>query len=162
MLPFLADTVVFHTMHVSFSTPTCSFVLANFFNTRLFTSPEPSVIAEVVTGIVLGPSIMGRVPGFTDTVFPESSLQVFGVVANLGLIFFMFLIGLEVDPRLLTSNLRSSFVISISAMLAPFFLGIAVSTYIYEEVRMVIPPAYPNELIKCISIKNYFPLPTTN
>ena len=97
------------------------------------------MIAEVVTGIILGPSILGRVPGFTDTIFPESSLQVFGVVSNLGLIFFMFLIGLEVDPRLLTSNLRSSFVISISAMLAPFFLGLAVSTYIYEEVRMVTP-----------------------
>lgn len=91
----------------------------------------------MVAGIILGPSIMGRLPGFTDTVFPDSSLEVFGVVANLGLILFMFIIGLEVDPGLLSANIRSSLIISFSAMLAPFFLGLVVSVYIHQEVQMV-------------------------
>jgi len=41
------------------------------------TATEPSVIAEVLTGILLGPSVMGLVPGFTETIFPTSSIPTF-------------------------------------------------------------------------------------
>jgi Kef-type K+ transport system membrane component KefB len=54
------------------------------------------VVAEVITGLVLGPSVMGHIPNFTKIVFPDESLDVIYIVSNLGLIFFMFLIGLEV------------------------------------------------------------------
>ncbi len=51
------------------------------------------MIAEVITGIILGPSVLGHVSGYTENLFPVSSLDTFGVVANIGLIFFMFLMG---------------------------------------------------------------------
>jgi Kef-type K+ transport system membrane component KefB len=57
---------------------------------------QPPVIGEIIAGIILGPSILGSIPGFTETLFPKASLSFLSVVANLGLIFFMFFLGLEV------------------------------------------------------------------
>jgi len=45
---------------------------------------QPRVIAEVIGGIILGPSVLGRIPGYIDTVFPHSSLGLLGLVANIG------------------------------------------------------------------------------
>lgn len=104
---------------------------------------QPSVIAEVVTGILLGKSAMGifcfffqRVPGkvngYMDTLFPATSLATFNVVANFGknhetfnspgLILFMFLVGLEVDIKLMKKNVTNALIISLSAMATPFVL----------------------------------------
>lgn len=97
---------------------------------------QPSVIAEVITGILLGPSVMGFVPGFTVNIFPTTSITIFNVIANVGLILFMFLVGLEVDPALMRRNLKGSAVISITAMVLPFVLGIGASAYIWNEMPM--------------------------
>jgi hypothetical protein len=132
------------------------------------------VIAEVITGILLGPSVMGFVPGFTVNIFPTTSITIFNgvsprqpisfrkkktrcqqcqtdrwlrtiiVIANVGLILFMFLVGLEVDPALMRRNLKGSAVISITAMVLPFVLGIGASAYIWNEMPMVYPPPPPS------------------
>lgn len=57
---------------------------------------QPRVIAEVIGGILLGPSVFMRIPGFKDNIFPTASMPVLNNVANLGLILFLFLTGLEV------------------------------------------------------------------
>lgn len=57
---------------------------------------QPRVISEVIGGIVLGPSVMARIPGFKDAIFPSDSMPVLSNVANLGLIIFMFITALEV------------------------------------------------------------------
>ena len=57
---------------------------------------QPAVVAEMLAGIVLGPTAMGRIPRFTATIFPAASLGVISTIANFALIFFMFLVGLEV------------------------------------------------------------------
>src|SRR5579883_702777 len=62
---------------------------------------QPLVIGEVFGGVILGPSVCGWIPGWTATFFPTESLPFFGLVANVGLIFFMFYLGLEVDPGLM-------------------------------------------------------------
>ena len=95
---------------------------------------EPPVIAEIVGGIILGPSVMGYVPGFTDNIFPEASMEVFHTFAEVGLIFFMFLIGMEVDPQLFKRKLGPSLVISLTAMIFTFVLSLGASTYIYYQV----------------------------
>jgi Kef-type K+ transport system membrane component KefB len=91
------------------------------------------VIAEVLTGIILGPSIMGRIPGFTDAIFPVASMPGFSVAANLGLILFLFLVGLEVDLRFLASNWRIAASVSAAGMAIPFGLGWAVAYGLYNQ-----------------------------
>lgn len=50
---------------------------------------QPAVIAEIIAGILLGPSVMGRIPGFEANIFPYSSLDHLKIFAEIGLIFFM-------------------------------------------------------------------------
>lgn len=85
---------------------------------------QPGVIAEIVAGIALGPSLLGWLaPGGMATLFPPPSLPALSIVAQLGLVFFMFLVGLEFDPKLLQGQARVSVVISTAGIAVPFVLG---------------------------------------
>ncbi|KAK6387375.1 uncharacterized protein PV06_04981 [Exophiala oligosperma] len=96
---------------------------------------QPRVIAEVLTGIILGPSIMGRIPGFTNHIFPTASMPAFSLAANLGLVLFLFLVGLEVDLRFLTSNWRVALSVGAAGMALPFGLGCGIAWGLYNEFR---------------------------
>jgi Kef-type K+ transport system membrane component KefB len=85
---------------------------------------QPAVIAEVIAGILLGPSLLGRLsPAFSGWLFPKVSLAGLSLVSQVGLVFFMFLIGLELDPKLLRGRGASSFAISAAGIFVPFTLG---------------------------------------
>lgn len=73
---------------------------------------QPTVIAEVIGGILLGPTAMSRIPLFASTIFPSTSQPILSVVANLGLCIFMFCVGLELDFGVMRRNIRKSFMIS--------------------------------------------------
>lgn len=96
---------------------------------------QPRVIAEVISGIILGPSVMGHIPGFTDTIFPTASLPSLSVVANLGLILFLFLVGLETDLRFLISNWRAALSVSVAGMILPFGIGCGISYGLYNQFQ---------------------------
>lgn len=70
---------------------------------------QPMVIAEISAGILLGPSLVGWLwPGFTSAVFPTQSLPLLGLASQVGLLLFMFLIGIELDPKLLRGRANAS------------------------------------------------------
>ncbi|KAK4444653.1 putative K(+)/H(+) antiporter [Podospora aff. communis PSN243] len=94
---------------------------------------QPRVIAEVIGGIILGPSVMMRIPNFQSTIFPKESMPVFNNVANLGLIIFLFLVALEVDVRMFTSNWKAAVSVGLAGMILPFGLGFAVAWGIYSQ-----------------------------
>ncbi|RWA14792.1 hypothetical protein EKO27_g274 [Xylaria grammica] len=94
---------------------------------------QPRVIAEVIGGIVLGPSVLSRIPHFKENILPTDSLPVLNNVANLGLILFLFLIGLEVDLRLFISNWRVATGVSLAGLLFPFGLGYAIAWGIFNQ-----------------------------
>ncbi|KAK8023099.1 K(+)/H(+) antiporter protein [Apiospora marii] len=94
---------------------------------------QPRVIAEVVGGILLGPSVLSRIHGFRDAIFPTASMPVLNNAANLGLVLFLFLIALEVDIRLFTANWRVALAVGLAGMLLPFGLGCAVAWGLYHE-----------------------------
>ncbi|KAI1453435.1 K+/H+ antiporter 1 [Annulohypoxylon moriforme] len=94
---------------------------------------QPRVIAEVIGGILLGPSVLARIPGFTNNIFPTASMPVLNNVANLGLVLFLFLIGLEVDIRLFTSNWRVALTVGLAGMILPFGLGCAIAWGLYHQ-----------------------------
>ncbi|OTB02181.1 hypothetical protein M426DRAFT_322889 [Hypoxylon sp. CI-4A] len=94
---------------------------------------QPRVIAEVIGGILLGPSVLARIPGFQNAIFPTASMPVLNNVANLGLILFLFLIGLEVDIRLFTANWRVALSVGLAGMLLPFGLGCAIAWGLFNQ-----------------------------
>jgi Sodium/hydrogen exchanger family len=94
---------------------------------------QPRVIAEVIGGILLGPSVMGKIPGFTNAIFPAASLPVLTMAANLGLVLFLFLVGVEVDVRFLISNARVALAVGTLGMILPFGLGVAVAYGLYHQ-----------------------------
>ncbi|KAM0319986.1 hypothetical protein ACHAO8_000579 [Botrytis cinerea] len=96
---------------------------------------QPRVIAEVIGGIILGPSVMMRIPGFQETIFPVASMPVLNMAANLGLILFLFLVGLEVNMRLFLGNWRVALSVGLAGMILPFGLGCAVAYGLYNEFR---------------------------
>lgn len=96
---------------------------------------QPKVIAEVIGGIILGPSIMGRIPGFTDAIFPTIAMDNLALVANLGLVLFLFLVGLEVDLRYFVSNWKLAVSVGVAGMALPFGLGCAIAWGLYHEFR---------------------------
>jgi Kef-type K+ transport system membrane component KefB len=79
------------------------------------------------------PDSMGRIPNFTQTVFPKPSLPYLNLIATIGLILFLFLVGLEVDPGILRKHGRNAMLVSIAGMVLPFGLGTAVAVPIYHN-----------------------------
>ncbi|KAK3997779.1 putative K+/H+ antiporter [Cladorrhinum sp. PSN332] len=94
---------------------------------------EPRVIAEVIAGILLGPSVMGRIPGFTAAIFPAAGMAPFRLVANIGLVLFLFLVGLEINLSYLLSNWRIALSVAALDMTIPFGMGVAVAYGLYNE-----------------------------
>ncbi|OJA15696.1 hypothetical protein AZE42_08847 [Rhizopogon vesiculosus] len=94
---------------------------------------QPKVIAEVLGGILLGPTAFGRIPGFTNHIFPADSLPYLSLVANIGLCLFLFIVGLEIDASIIKRNARMSAIVSFAGMALPFGLGSALSIPLYNH-----------------------------
>ncbi|MEA2348718.1 MAG: hypothetical protein QOG62_2505 [Thermoleophilaceae bacterium] len=93
---------------------------------------QPRVMGEVIAGITLGPTLFGRLfPEAQAALFPPEVVGVIGVVANLGLVFYMFLVGLELDFSLLQGRVRQAVAISNASVALPMVLGLAVAIPLY-------------------------------
>jgi Kef-type K+ transport system membrane component KefB len=89
---------------------------------------QPIVVAEIVAGIALGPSVLGRLaPAISNALFPPTSLDTLRLVSQIGVLAFSFLIGLELEPAMLRGRLRAGVAISAATMIAPFVLGAALA-----------------------------------
>jgi Kef-type K+ transport system membrane component KefB len=84
---------------------------------------QPPVIAEVLGGILLGPTLLCRIPAFKATVFPDESLGRLKLVADFGLVLYLFLVGMELDPHKVAKDFKKSSAISIAGIILPFGLG---------------------------------------
>src|SRR5688572_9936046 len=85
---------------------------------------QPQVIGEMVAGIMLGPSLLGLwAPPVYETLFPRQSIEYLYVLSQLGVILFLFLVGVEFDPELIRRRGRDAAVISASSIATPFAVG---------------------------------------
>lgn len=95
---------------------------------------QPSVIGEILAGIILGPSVVGWLwPEGFNFLFPQESLHNISLLSQFGLILFMFVIGMELNLEEIKKQLRQSFVIAHSGIVAPFILGAILAVLLYEE-----------------------------
>jgi Kef-type K+ transport system membrane component KefB len=96
---------------------------------------QPPVIGEVLGGILLGPSLLGRVaPDVAAYILPGAVAPVLSVVAQLGVILYMFLVGLDLNLDPLRSRARAVLAISHASLLAPFALGSLLAVYLYPRI----------------------------
>ncbi|KAJ3131841.1 K(+)/H(+) antiporter, partial [Irineochytrium annulatum] len=94
---------------------------------------QPAVVAEVIGGLILGGSALSKISAFKEHVFPDASLGAFKLVADFGLVLYLFLIGLELDPSTLIKVIGKSIPISIAGIVLPFALGTGVAKAIYDR-----------------------------
>jgi len=96
---------------------------------------QPLVIGEIIAGIMLGPSLLGLVaPDLIGVLFPPATLPILNVLSQIGLIFFMFLIGLELNPDYLKGQLNIAILISHVSIVVPFLLGSGLALVLYPLV----------------------------
>ena len=95
---------------------------------------QPTVIGEIIAGIVLGPSLIGMYfPEFSATLFPTASLGNLQFLSQIGLILFMFVIGMELDLKVLKNKAHDAVVISHASIIIPFALGMGLAYFIYQS-----------------------------
>ena len=96
---------------------------------------QPQVVGEMVAGILLGPSLLGWVaPGVSATLFPPESLTLLSDIAQIGLLLFMFLVGLELDPRLLRGRGRAAGLVSSATLAIPMLCGALLALFLYPRL----------------------------
>lgn len=96
---------------------------------------QPQVVGEMLAGITLGPSILGfYAPAVSAALFPPSSLGFLNALSQVGLLVFMFLVGLELDPKLVRERGRAAVVISHASIVAPFLLGALLALFLYPTL----------------------------
>ena len=95
---------------------------------------QPTVIGEIAAGILLGPSFIGRFfPEFSAALFPTQSLGNLQFLSQIGLILFMFVVGMELDLKILRNQAKEAVVISHASIVFPFALGLGLAYFIYEN-----------------------------
>ncbi|MDO8952368.1 MAG: cation:proton antiporter, partial [Draconibacterium sp.] len=95
---------------------------------------QPAVIGEIAAGIVLGPSLLGMYfPEFSTILFPEHSLGNLQFLSQIGLILFMFVVGMELDLKVLKHQAHEAIVVSHASIIIPFALGMGLAYFIYTS-----------------------------
>jgi Kef-type K+ transport system membrane component KefB len=103
---------------------------------------QPQVVGEMVAGIMLGPSLFGWVfPNAAAAIFAPTSIPYLNALSQIGVIYFLFLVGLELDPRLLRNRGKSALVISNISIAAPFLLGVGLVWVLYARLFSHAPNA---------------------
>jgi Kef-type K+ transport system membrane component KefB len=95
---------------------------------------QPTVIGEIAAGIILGPSVCGAIwPSTIQALFPKTSLGTLSIVSEMGLVLFMFVIGIELDAAVVRKKARQSFIMSVASIVLPFALGLILAFQLYQH-----------------------------
>ncbi|KAJ7265478.1 potassium:hydrogen antiporter [Mycena haematopus] len=107
--------------------------MVQFLSLGLSRMRQPRVIAEVIGGVLLGPSVLGHIPKYYNTIWPAGGMAMLTLTSTIGLVLFLFLIALEIDVRLIKKHIRSSAAISLAGLIIPLGMGAAIGVGVYRE-----------------------------
>lgn len=108
--------------------------VARFFGWICRKIGQPTVIGEMIAGIVLGPSLVGTIfPEYSALLFPKESLGNLQFLSQIGLILFMYVVGMELDLSVLKNKAKDAVVISHASIIIPFTMGITLAYFIYRD-----------------------------
>jgi Kef-type K+ transport system membrane component KefB len=124
-----------HAISLFFVQATLIIGLCRFLGLAKFYLKQPTVIFEIIGGILIGPSALMRNQWFRQAVFPPSSLPYLQIVATIGLTFYLFIVGIELDTKLLKTHFRKTTLISVAGITVPFCVGIAVSKTLFNVLQ---------------------------
>jgi Kef-type K+ transport system membrane component KefB len=100
---------------------------------------QPHVMGEVLAGILLGPTLLGAIaPEVQDYLFPADVVPLLSAAAQIGLVFYLFLVGMELDPQLVRARLKESVLVSNAGVAFPMALGLLAAVPLY---RLLAPDA---------------------
>lgn len=101
---------------------------------------QPQVVSEMIAGVLLGPSLFGLfLPKLQQSLFPPETISTIYVVSQVGLVLYMFLVGLEFDISLIARRARSALAVSLSGIIVPFTLGSLLSLYLSQGTIFFAP-----------------------
>jgi Kef-type K+ transport system membrane component KefB len=121
---------LFHVLLTLVAFTACAKVLGLLF--RNF--GQPSVVSEMIAGILLGPSALGWLfPNASTFLLPTSIVPLIEVIAQVGIILYMFVVGLELDATLLRKRAHTSVVVSHASILLPMVLGFTMALWLYPR-----------------------------
>jgi K+:H+ antiporter len=96
---------------------------------------QPPVVGEIIAGIILGPSVLGSsLPAISAYMLPTTVAPFLNLISQVGIILYMFLVGLELDPELLRRRGHATVAVSHASIIAPFLLGAVLALFIYPKV----------------------------
>lgn len=96
---------------------------------------QPQVIGEMAAGILLGPSLLGAIaPEFWSALFTPESLGYLNALSQVGVVLFMFVVGLELNPAIMQGHKHVALLTSHTSITAPFLLGVAVAWPLYPSL----------------------------
>ena len=99
---------------------------------------QPPVMGEMIAGIILGPSVLGFFfPQAMSFIFPASSLETLRLLSQIGVVLFMFIVGMELNVRHVKEKGSAAVMISHASIVVPFLLGAGLSVFLY---KMLAPP----------------------
>ncbi|MDR0371520.1 MAG: cation:proton antiporter [Prevotellaceae bacterium] len=109
-------------------------IVARIFSFIFVKIGQPTVIGEILAGIILGPSLLGVIfPDAYYFLFDPSSLGNLYILSQIGLVLFMFVIGLELNFDDLRQKMGETFAISTASIIIPFLFGMILSFFVYKE-----------------------------
>ncbi len=95
---------------------------------------QPAVVGEIIAGIVLGPSLLGLfAPEVMNGLFPKTSLPALQFLSQIGLAFFMFIVGMELDISKIRQKAHDAVMISHASIIIPFFLGVCLAYFTFSQ-----------------------------
>ncbi len=110
-------------------------VVAGLFSRLFRRIGQPPVMGEMIAGIILGPSVLGLLyPHAMAFIFPASSLETLRLLSQIGVVLFMFVVGMELNVRHVREKGSAAVMISHASIIVPFLLGAALSLFLYKDL----------------------------